>query len=227
MNDFFRFPHTPHLDWLGEGALRDEKLLTPLEVEELLAGDVVVEEKIDGANVGFSTTADGELRVQNRGAYLRADHCHPQFAVLWSWLPRPTLAEALWPNLMLFGEWCYAVHSVKYDALPDWFVGFDVYDTDTGDFWSTDRRDELLNALNFASVPRVASGQYRLDELEGMLANSRFGREPMEGIVVRREADGKTVSRAKLVRPSFVQTIDEHWSRGPFERNQRKYDAGS
>jgi hypothetical protein len=44
MTDFFRFPHTPHLAWLGEGSPRDDKVLLPNEVAALLAGNVVVEE---------------------------------------------------------------------------------------------------------------------------------------------------------------------------------------
>lgn len=225
MNDFFRFPHTPHLDWLSAGPLRDDKQLSAHEVAQLLAGDVVVEEKIDGANIGFSTTSDGQVRVQNRGAYLTPEHSHPQFAPLWSWMPGPTLADALWPHLILFGEWCYAVHSVRYDALPDWFVGFDVYDSDTREFWSTERRDALLNSLNFAPVPRLAAGRFALDQLTGMLKTSCFGREAMEGIVVRSERDGKTVQRAKLVRPEFVQKIGEHWAAGSIERNERRYGS--
>ena len=35
--DFFRFPHTPHLAWLGEGSPRDDKVLSPNEVTGLLA----------------------------------------------------------------------------------------------------------------------------------------------------------------------------------------------
>jgi hypothetical protein len=68
--DFFRFPHTPHLAWLGEGSPRDDKVLFASEVTALLAGNVVVEEKLDGANVGLSLTPDGGLRAQNRGQYL-------------------------------------------------------------------------------------------------------------------------------------------------------------
>ena len=52
---FFRFPTTPHLAWLGGGATpREDKVLTPTEAAELLAGEVVVEEKLDGANLGWS-----------------------------------------------------------------------------------------------------------------------------------------------------------------------------
>lgn len=222
MTTFFRFPHTPHLAWLGEGQPRDDKLLTVEEVSELLSGNVVVEEKVDGANIGFSTTEDGELRVQNRGTYLEAGESHPQFRPLWSWLPAraPALVGALWPNLMLFGEWCFAVHSVAYDRLPDWFVGFDVYDREVGAFWDVGRRNELLSSVGLHAVPRLAEGHFTVAELEKLLTNgSRVGGEAMEGIVVRRESGGFTTARAKLVRAAFAQAIDEHWSRGQLRRN--------
>ena len=50
MTAFFRFPRTPHIAWLGEGKPRDDKVLAPHEVQELLAHDLVVEEKADGAS---------------------------------------------------------------------------------------------------------------------------------------------------------------------------------
>ena len=51
---FYKFPHTPHLLWLGPGEPREDKVLTPSEVAEFLAGDVIIEEKVDGANLGLS-----------------------------------------------------------------------------------------------------------------------------------------------------------------------------
>ena len=70
MTDFFRFPHTPHIAWLAAGVPRDDKLLSPAEATELLAGEVVLEEKLDGANLGFSVSPEGQVRAQNRGQYL-------------------------------------------------------------------------------------------------------------------------------------------------------------
>ncbi|MGV3590570.1 MAG: DNA ligase, partial [Gammaproteobacteria bacterium] len=29
MDEFFRFPHTPHIAWLGAGMPRDDKVLAP------------------------------------------------------------------------------------------------------------------------------------------------------------------------------------------------------
>ena len=227
MTDFFRFPHTPHIAWLGEGQPRDDKVLDEGDIAGLLATELVVEEKVDGANLGFSTTEDGELRAQNRGSYLAPASAHPQFKPLWSWLATrwSDLVDALWPDQMLFGEWCHAVHSVRYDALPDWFLGFDVYDRAAGCFWDTVRRDALLAQLGLHPVPRLARGHFELPALTGLLGTSRVGSGPMEGLVARTEQDGWTVARGKLVRAEFTQAIDAHWSRGRMVQNRLATDS--
>lgn len=133
MSDFRRFPHTPHLAWLGKGEPRDDKVLSKEEARALLSVPVRVEEKIDGANLGLSMGPDGRLRAQNRGQYLEAPY-RGQFTRLAAWLAacEIELASALGQNLILFGEWCAARHSVEYEKLPDWFVAFDVYDRESG-----------------------------------------------------------------------------------------------
>ena len=85
MTAFFRFPHTPHIAWLAPGVPRDDKVLSPADAAEVLAGEVVVEEKLDGASLGFSVSPEGQVRPQNRGQYL-APPFHGQFARLGPWL---------------------------------------------------------------------------------------------------------------------------------------------
>ena len=218
---FFRFPHTPHLAWLGAGAPRDDKVLAPAEVAEMLSHSVVVEEKVDGANLGFSVSEDGELRAQNRGSYLSKESAHSQFKPLWPWIARhhDALCDALWPDLMLFGEWCHAVHSIHYDRLPDWFLGFDVYDRRSGEFLDSTRRDALLAGLGLHAVPLIGRGLFDLRGLTSKLGRSALTDGPMEGMVVRREEHGRTVARAKLVNAAFTQAIDAHWSKGALVKN--------
>lgn len=222
MTTFFRFPHTPHIAWLAAGKPRDDKVLSSHELEELLADEVVVEEKVDGANLGFSTDDHGTLRAQNRGSYVDLDTPQGQWKPLKRWLStrQYALAEALSPDLMLFGERCYAVHSVRYTRLPDWFLAFDVYDRAKGEFWSVERRNALVNHLGIASVPELARGRFNLDGLKKLLEHSRLTDGPAEGLYVRREAEGSLVGRAKLVRAEFVQAIGEHWSKRRSEANQ-------
>jgi hypothetical protein len=132
---------------------------------------------------------------------------------------RERLVEALGQHLILFGEWCFAVHSVRYDALPDWFLAFDVYDREAGRFWSSARRDALVDQLGLARVPVVARGRFSLAEVQKLLGPSCFTPGLMEGLYLRRDQGGFLAARAKLVRPEFVQAIEEHWSSRPLERN--------
>ncbi len=214
MTAFFRFPHTPHLAWLGEGAPRDDKVLAPEEVHALLADEGVVEEKLDGANLGLSLGPDGDLRAQNRGQYLAAPHAG-QFARLPAWLAQHEagLRAALVPDRILFGEWCAARHSLDYAALPDWFLLFDVYDRAAGKFWSSARRNALAARAGLAAVPQVRRGHVTLDQLKRLVNDtaSRYRQGPLEGVVIRSESADWCEARAKLVRAQFTQAIDDHW----------------
>jgi ATP-dependent RNA circularization protein (DNA/RNA ligase family) len=140
-SEFFRFPHTPHIAWLASGTPRDDKVLAPDEVNALLDHPVVVEEKLDGANMGISFNAEGVLHVQNRGQYLNKPY-GGQFTRLDEWLVirEDALFDALGDQLILFGEWCAAQHSLDYETLPDWYLAFDVYDRATGRFWRKSSR---------------------------------------------------------------------------------------
>ena len=220
MTEFFRFPRTPHLVWLGQDEARDDKVLSAGEARELLDGNVLVEEKVDGANVGLSL-ADTGIRAQNRGAYVERETCHPQFKPLFRWLDvhRHALTDALESNLILFGEWCYAVHSVRYTRLPDWFLAFDVYDRHCDEFWSATRRNELIDRIGLARVPQIAQGRFTVPELIQMLGPSQVSDGPAEGVYVRREDRDRLIARAKVVRPEFVQQIDSHWSARSMQTN--------
>lgn len=227
MTDFFRFPQTPHLAWLGEGAPRDDKLLAPDEIAALLAEEVVVEEKLDGANLGLSLDALGHLRAQNRGQYLDAPHAG-QFARLPMWLAQngEALLAALTPNLMLFGEWCAARHSLDYAALPDWFLLFDVYDRSVGRFWSTPRRNTLAKQAGLVTVPQLLRDKTTIAALKQLVAThtSHYRKGALEGVVVRRESTDWCEARAKLVRPDFTQSIDTHWRKRAIEWNRVQYE---
>jgi ATP-dependent RNA circularization protein (DNA/RNA ligase family) len=224
MKDFFRFPHTPHLAWLGrEGIPRDDKVLSPGEAKALLAGNVVVEEKIDGANLGFSLDVEGNLRIQNRGQYLVEPHAG-QFARLPAWLRQhgDAISRALAPERILFGEWCAARHSLDYSALPDWLLLFDVYDRAARRFWSTTRRDALASAAGLFTVPMLMQGRVSLSTLKQQVLQmpSRYrAGQALEGVIVRRQSADWCGVRAKLVRPDFAQSMDTHWRRRAIEWN--------
>lgn len=223
MSAFFRFPHTPHLTWLGSSTPRDDKVLSASEAQALLRSPVVVEEKLDGANLGLSCSPEGTLRAQNRGQYLHTRYIG-QFARLGEWLGRreDALFDALDEGLIAFGEWCAARHSLDYAALPDWWLLFDIYDRRAGRFWSTRRRDAWAQCLGLTVVPAVLRGRADLAGLKEILASrpSRFRDGPMEGVVLRVEDNDWLLHRAKLVRADFTQQIDGHWRSRTLEWNR-------
>lgn len=212
---FHKFPHTPHLLWLGDGSPREDKVLKPAEAAEFLSGEVIVEEKVDGANLGLSLGPDGRVRAQSRGHYLVSGHSHAQWNPLWPWLAgrREFLEDGLRGGLMLFGEWCHARHTVPYNALPDWFLGFDVFELASRRFWSVDRRNAWLRAGGLCCVPEVKRGRLQRKQVPSLLAASGVGHVQMEGIYLRREHGDWLKSRAKVVSAAFKQQIEEHWTR--------------
>jgi ATP-dependent RNA circularization protein (DNA/RNA ligase family) len=229
MSDFFRFPHTPHLTWLSHGNPRDDKVLSADQMVQLLGERVVIEEKLDGANLGFSLGVNGDLLVQNRGQYLTEPYAG-QFARLPLWLAQhgDALHSLLPPAHIFFGEWCAARHSLAYTALPDWFLLFDVYDRKLARFWSTARRNALASQAGLKTVPQIFSGRTSLPYLEQCIAteHSRYSDGAMEGVVVRRESIEWCEARAKLVRPGFTQAIRSHWSKHAIAWNRVDYSAG-
>ncbi len=219
--DFFKFPSTPHFLWLGIDPPRGDKVLAREDVEGFLSKPVIVEEKIDGANLGISLSKEGELRFQNRGQYLE-EPFSGQFSRISGWLNSRghDFLNLLSNDLIIFGEWCAAKHSISYTELPDWFLVFDVYDQKFGKFWSVKERNYLAEFFGFSTVPMLINEEVvNLKRLKSILETtlSKFGKGPLEGIVLRREVDDFLEKRAKIVRSGFVREIGEHWKRKKIE----------
>jgi hypothetical protein len=223
-DEFVKYPRTPHL--FGSAGTADDKRLGERESAAFIADDsLIVEEKIDGTNVGVHFSADGAMNLQSRG-HLIADGMHPQYDLLkqWAAVKRPVLEAMLEDRFILFGEWLYAKHSVLYKRLPHYFFEFDIYDKGTGTFLDLEARLTLLEGTGLSTVPVVHRGALDRDRLSALIGPSRFDAEfenpltgrtdaLMEGLYLRTEAGGVVTGRAKFVRPEFVEKIkqSEHW----------------
>lgn len=224
--DFFKFPSTPHLATMPGVDIRDDKVLTETERDAFLTHEVTVEEKVDGANLGLSFDANGNIRAQNRGAYLHLPGSG-QWKKLGEWLAlhTDTLFEYLSDRYILFGEWCYAQHSIFYDRLPDWFLAFDIYDREAGRFLATMRRDRLLSEMHISKVPGIARGRLTYPEIQELLSQSKLTDQPAEGIYLRIDHGDWLEQRAKLVRPAFIQAVEQHWSRSAIRPNRLTHEV--
>lgn len=219
--DFFKFPSTPHLVTLPGVNIRGDKVLTEYERDELLRHELIVEEKVDGANLGISFDTKKNIRAQNRGAYLHLPGSG-QWKKLGEWLALRTdiLLGNLSDQYILFGEWCYAQHSIFYTCLPDWFLAFDIYDRESRLFLSTMRRDQLLKKMHVSKVPSLARGHFSYQMLNKLLSKSKLSDQPAEGVYLRSDQGDWLGQRAKLVRPTFIQRVEQHWSRSAIRPNR-------
>ena len=223
-DDFVKYPRTPHL--FGARGTPDDKRLSPGESADFLTDpSLIVEEKLDGTNVGVHFTASGRLVLQCRGHEITGG-MHAQYDPFKRWVTgkRPALEAALGDRHILFGEWLYAKHSVQYLALPHYFFEFDVYDKDAGAFLDLSTRTALLDGTGIHTVPVLHRGPLTQAELLALVGPSRYGSafdnprtgavdDLMEGLYVRTEAGGVVTGRAKYVRPEFVERVQlsEHW----------------
>lgn len=212
-DDFFKFPSTPHLATLGDFDIRDDKVMSESQRNSFLRNKLTVEEKMDGANLGISFDVYGNIRTQNRGAYFHLP-ASGQWKKLEKWLDSRTdlFFEILGDQYILFGEWCYARHSVFYSQLSDWFFGFDVYNRKEAQFLSSNRRDLLFNKMQIAQVPAIARGHFTLADLKKLFSQSKFSDQPAEGLYLRLDQAKWLAQRAKLVHPVFIQSVEQHWS---------------
>jgi len=210
----FKFPKTPHLTVLEEVSIRDDKVMTEQERDEFLTNYISVEEKVDGANLGISFSDEGELMLQNRGSYLHKPYIG-QWKPLQNWLDthQERLFDILTNKYILFGEWCYAKHSIYYDRLPDWFLAFDLYDVKKSRFLCRNKRNDLLDKTGIAIIREIAQGCFSFDKVRQLITKSTYNDELVEGLYLRADEGDWLKARAKLVRPQFMQQIGDHWSK--------------
>ena len=155
-----KYPRTQHLE--GSRVQPGDEDLAVVAGAALSGSFVVVEEKLDGANVGISVGGDGRLRLQSRGHYLTGGPRERQFDLLKTWAAchHDALVSALGGRYVLYGEWLYARHTVFYDTLPHYFHEFDVLDLHDNYFLSTERRQQVLDGLPLVSVPVLYAGTF-------------------------------------------------------------------
>lgn len=219
---YIKFPSTPYIE-LDKKSIRTDKILTEREVEKMLNAELCIEEKIDGANLGISFDDNGNILFQNRGSYLYPP-LDGQWKMLNGWAEKfeDRMFDVLTNRYIMFGEWCFVTHSIYYDCLPDWFIGFDVYDKDKNKFLSVEKRNRLMNQIGISIVPMLGKGSFDLIQLKDFIGISKFGSNECEGIYLRQDEGGFLKHRAKIVRRDFQQNMDIHWSKKELKYNRLK-----
>jgi hypothetical protein len=202
-----KYPRSFHLPWSPGGTSDDKRLA---DVSPLIGAELVITEKCDGSNLTYTRT-----NVFSRSH--AGPPSHPSFDLAKATHAR--IGHQLSPGLSLFCEYCYAVHSIEYDCLPEYSLVFGARDDVSGTWWDWDMVTAQATDVELPTVPVLFRGKVESEgELEALTtqlaaAPSAFGGS-REGVVVRLAgefSDGAfSRSLAKWVRKGHVQT-DDHW----------------
>lgn len=233
-----KYPRTPHIE--GSRLQPGDEDLSQRAFSEIAGKHIVIEEKIDGANTAVSFDPDGRLLLQSRGHYLTGGYRERHYDLFkqWATVQRDALWRALGSRYVMYGEWLYAKHSIYYDALPHYFMEFDILDRAADRFLDTPSRRAVTGGLPVCSAAVLAEGKFdRMADVLSYLGQSRYitddhighlraaaaragldadricretdHRPLMEGLYIKVEAGGAVVDRMKYVRNTFLQVVEE------------------
>lgn len=195
-----KYPRTQHIE--SSRLQKGDQDLSQVMFDDLLGLNIVVEEKIDGANAGISFNSDGQMLLQSRGHYLVGGPREKHWTLFkqWAAVHEESLLDILSDRYVMYGEWMFAKHTVFYDMLPHYFMEFDVYDKERGVFLSTDARRILLDSSPIQSVLVLHQGQIdTLESLQRLVVRSYFKTGLWKSRLIEQGArvgmDAETVTR--------------------------------
>lgn len=200
-----RTPHLPNSPGVGN----DDRIIKSLAGLVMVA--TVATEKLDGSNVCL--TSETVYARSHNGSPK-----HPSFDALKAF--HAAIKHLISPGISVFAEWCWAVHSIEYTALPNppLFI-FGVRDDYKKLWWPWQMVGMMAEDLGVQTPPEA--GEFLFTKEQSLLdfaakcegKQSFFG-GPLEGLVIRRTGgftdEEFPLSIAKWVRKDHVQTT-EHW----------------
>jgi len=227
-----KYPRTPHLPF-SPGVTKDDRIISNAGLNYLFNCPVIITEKVDGSNICLSANGIHARSVNGEPR-------HKSFDLLKAmWASKIHRFNALcWDNTYIYGEWCYAKHSIKYNRLPGYLLIFGVRQSYT--WWKWEQVEELARELDIPTVPMIGSNVFirpngerfttyltssYLEEMfrQAIINGSLLGGEHIEGFVIRNyyAFDNRDfeMNIAKWVRKDHVQT-DVHWTNQKIIKNE-------
>lgn len=217
-NRTFHFPFSP-------GATNDDKIAASMDA--LIGVPIVITEKMDGSNT--SLERDGCFARTHAGP-----PSHSSFDSLKAL--HATIKHNIPHSFQLFGEWCFALHSIAYSELPSYFMMFGVRELANSfgaeeDYWPSWEDVELwAEEIGVPTVPvlykgTVSSEKELKDLVESFMNQPSLAGGIREGVVARVAKgfpdDKFSTHVMKCVRANHVQTT-EHWKDQEIIKNKLK-----
>lgn len=206
-----KYPRTLHLPW-SEFKHQDDKVLEG--VKHFEGKEVVVTEKMDGENTSMYL----------HGVHARSLDSKTHESRTWVKKLHGDIKYMLSSEERICGENLYAVHSIKYEELPSYFLMFGFYTFNEKEHycWSWDETIKKAAEFNLSLVPELYRGIWDEELIKSLYTGISKYEGKQEGYVVRlaeqfNYSDFK-YSVGKFVRKNHIQT-DQHWMEKAVEKN--------
>ncbi len=200
-SDQVKYPRTHHLPW-SEGVNNDDRVIHSLST--FIGKRIIVTEKMDGENTSLYNDYIHARSVDGRS--------HPSrdwVKQFWS-----TISADIPEGWRVCGENLYAKHSIHYDNLSTYFMGFSIWN-ERNVCLGWDDTIEWFKLMGITPVPILYDGLFDEATIKELWNEKDW--DGCEGYVIRladaiRYGDFRN-SFAKFVRKGHVQTV-KHWMHG-------------
>lgn len=198
---YVKYPRTHHLPW-SQGINDDDRVIDCLSAFK--GQRVIVTVKMDGENTSMYRDYIHARSVDGRS--------HPSRNWVKSFWSR--ISADIPEGWRVCGENLFAKHSIAYDDLPSYFMGFSIWD-EHNHCRPWDETLEWFELMSITPVPTLYDGIYDENTIKSLWSEAQWG--AIEGYVMR-TADAIAYSDfkhkvAKFVRKGHVQTA-KHWMHG-------------
>jgi len=202
-----------HVPW-SKGLTRDDKIHKDMDF--FVGKNIVVTEKMDGENTSIYNDYTHARSVDSK--------YHPSRAWVRNFYSK--IRHNIPDGWRVCGENLYAIHSIYYKNLKDYFLAFSVWDKNNFCL-SWEDTEKFAESAGIKTVDVLYKGVYREDILKTLYSTHSLNGDECEGYVIRL-ADSFSYHEfekcvAKFVRENHVST-DSHWMFRQFKINELKND---
>ena len=178
-------------------------------------GIVIVEEKMDGANVRWMLDSENEeLRFGSRKVELTHAKDPGQFTRFVEWLKENISVMDLEEDYVYYAEYMIP-HTIQYNwRKTPLILGFDIYDCHAEEFVTLEEAQELFENINVPFVPVIDirdSSEITLDYLDKVIPESKYYNGTAEGVVFK-NYDKQLF--AKLIAEGFKEVNEQVFGKG-------------
>lgn len=169
---------------------------------------IIIQEKIDGANVSFQYDSETDsLNCFSRNQILSAENTLRGYYDWVQELDKELVKSVLGDKLRMFGEWLVK-HTVKYpEERYNTMYCFDVFDTENNCWLPQNEVKSLADKMGLNYVPVFYEGEFTdWEDYKHLVGRTEMGGELGEGIVIKKQNDlSDNVAYTKIVHERFKE----------------------